>query len=71
MKFSCPNIKKFHIFSQKKVFLIFREIEIFQKSFQEGSFQTLKIKKAALKKFIIFQEIDFSCPKVKKTWYFF
>ena len=50
MKFSCPNIKKFHIFSQKKVFLIFREIEIFQKSFQEGSFQTLKIKKSCSEK---------------------
>ena len=46
MKFSCPNIKKFHIFSQKKVFLIFREIEIFQKSF--GKFPNSEDKKKLL-----------------------
>ena len=44
MELSCPKIKNFLVFSQKKVFLIFREIELssskFEKLliFQEGTF---------------------------------
>ena len=40
MKLSCSNIKKFLLFSRKKAFLIFREIETPQKFliFQETSY---------------------------------
>ena len=46
MEFSSPKIKKFLIFSQEKAFLIFREMELFLKTYiSGGDFPRLKNKK--------------------------
>ena len=77
MEPSCPKIKNFLIFSQKKVFLIFREMKLSSPKlkklliFQKRTFRPQKIKKNTLKKFLIFQEIELSSPKLKKLLYFF
>ena len=54
MEFSDPKIKNFLVFSQKKDFLIFRE---------------MKLSSPKLKKLLIFQEIELSNRKLKKNSY--
>ena len=63
------NIKKFLIFSQKKVFLIFREVEL---SYILGNRKPLKKfliiwETVTLKTLFIFQEVTFQARKVKRT----
>ena len=38
-------------------------------TFQEGTFQTPKIKKSTLKKFLLFREMELSNPNLKKISY--
>ena len=52
--------KKFRVFSQKKAVLMFREV----------TFRARKMKKTALKKLFMFQEIKFFNPKLKKLVFF-
>ena len=40
------------------------------KKFQEGIFRAQKIKKTYFEKFLIFQEMELSSPKLKKLLYF-
>ena len=68
------TLKKFLIFSQIKVFVIFQEVEIsstvLKKSLilNEGTFQAQKIKKYTLKKFLIFEKTELSNPKLKESF---
>ena len=75
MELSSPKIKKvlILIFSQKKAFLIFWEMEIFfKKNIFGGNFASLKNKKKdTLKRFLIFREMEFSSPKHKRFLIFF
>ena len=71
MELSSSNIKKFLIFSQKKAFLIFREIEL---SYISGNGNTEKIPYISgngiffyLRKLLIFQEVTLRVRKVKRT----
>ena len=66
MEISSPMIKKFLIYSQKKAFLIFPEMERFKKLpiFQEQTFPAQKNKKPTLKEFLIYQEMKLSGPKL-------
>ena len=53
---------------------MFWEIELSRpkfKKFQEGTFHARKTKKPTLKKFLIFQEMELFCPKLKKFRIFF
>ena len=54
MELSGSRTKKFHILSQKKAFLIFREMEL---SYISG--------KEILKKLLIFLEVTFQAEKTK------
>ena len=57
----------------KQNFLIFPKIELSRwktKKFQEGTFQVQKVKNPTLKEFLIFWEIEFSSPKLKKLLIF-
>ena len=51
MKLSSNKIKKFLIFSQKKAFIMFWEVELFVKllTFQKGTFQAKKTLKSSEK----------------------
>ena len=68
MELSSPKIKIFIIFSQKKLFWYFGKWNFFKKTFyiSEGNFQSSKSKKETRKKFLIFREMKFSSPKLKK-----
>ena len=80
MELSSLKIKKFRIFSQKKVFLIFCEINFLalrikhflyftttaSKFFLEKISNIFSRKKPALKKFLMFQEMELPSPKLKK-----
>ena len=59
MEFSSLNVKNFFIFSQKKAFLIFREMELFKKTsyISGGNFS---------KNFLIISEMELSSPRFKK-----
>ena len=74
MELCDSKIEKFLTFSQKKAFLIFWEMELFKKTsyiLRNGTFQAQKIKKKnAVKKFLIFREMEHSSPKLKKLSYF-
>ena len=66
-----PNIKKALIFSQKNVFLIFREMEISSfkiKTFQGETFQTQK--KNILKNFIYSRKWNFLSASLKNSFIF-
>ena len=73
MVLSGSQIKNGLMFSQKEVFLIFWERQLFKKFliFQAGTFKAQKIKKSTLKKFLIFCQMELSSPKLKKILYFF
>lgn len=75
------TLKKFLMFPQRKVFLIFWKngTLLFQKMklssskikrFQEGIFQDRKIKKLALKFFFIFWKMNFLAPSLKNFYVF-
>ena len=67
MELSSPKIKIFIIFSQKKLFWYFGKWNFFKTSYiSEGNFQSSKSKKETRKKFLIFREMKFSSPKLKK-----
>ena len=68
MELSSPKIKIFIIFSQKKLFWYFGKWNFFKKTsyISEGNFQSSKSKKETRKKFLIFREMKFSSPKLKK-----
>ena len=73
MELSSSMIKKVLLFSQTKYFLIFREMESSKKtSYISGkNFPSWRNKKKpTLKKFLIFQEIELSSPKLEKLLYF-
>ena len=74
MEFSSPKIKKFLIFSQEKAFLIFREMELFLKTYiSGGDFPRLKNKKHTLKKFLgknFLRKWNFLVPSFKKILMF-
>ena len=61
MELSIPRTKEFLVFSQKKAFIMFQEIEIFKKtSCISGGFfrkfsELKKLKNPAMKKFLIFR----------------
>ena len=69
IEFFGSNIKKFLIFSQEKVFLLFREVEL---SYILGNRKPLKKfliiwQMNTLKILFIFQEVTFQARKVKRT----
>ena len=68
MELSSPKIKIFIIFSQKKLFWYFGKWNFFKKTsyISEGNFPSSKSKKETRKKFLIFREMKFSSPKLKK-----
>ena len=69
------NIKQCLTVSQKKIFLIFQETELFYISgsrdpklsliFQEVTFQAQKVKQPTLEDFLIFREMELFSPKIK------
>ena len=59
MELSSLNIKKIHIFFQRKVFLIF-----FQKNFQSS-----KKEKNTLKMFFYFRKSNFSTPSLENSYF--
>ena len=72
MELSSRKIRKFLMFSQKKVFLIFREIELFKNSFYilVRNFLSSKNKKNSLKRFLIFREMELFSPSLKNSYSF-
>ena len=68
MELSSSNIKKFLIYSRKKVFLLFWETETPKKLFifQETE---LSRKKPTLKKCLIFREMKLSNPKLNFLYF--
>ena len=68
IKVSGSNIKKVVIFSQKGVFLIFKETETLKKLF---AFQKCELSyilgNGNLKKLLLFQEVTFQARKMRKT----
>ena len=73
MELSGPKIKKALVFSQKKLFLLFQELELYSpmiKKFPEGTFRAKKIKKPTQKKFLILREIELSSSKLKELYTF-
>ena len=73
MELSGTKIKKVLIFSQKKAFLIFWEMEFFKKTsyISGGNLLSSLNKKTTLKRFLIFWETELSGPKLKKLHIFF
>ena len=63
MELSNPKNKNFLVLSQKKAFLTFQEIELFQKTSY-----ILGENFPSSEKVLIFGEMEFSCPKLFKCF---